>query len=113
MVTAETRLATGADWAKAIASDTLPKGNATAWEWKASFESAAGVANPILLGSFSAAAKGFPGYPVHYPRLETQAPGASEHFEWFKANDAPGNQYPLPDLHPNDPSLPILSARRR
>ena len=108
VIAEETHLADGAEWAKAIATGSLPDSDAHAWDWRSDFENAARSANPDMLRSFLVAARGFPGYSVHYPRCGHQAPGASEHFKWFKANDAVVNQHSLPDLQSPDPSLPIL-----
>lgn len=62
---------------------------------------------------FLAAATGFPGLPVHYPRA-SPAPEA-ESYKWWVANDAsgkqPGKRLALPPLvtddgHPQPPQLP-------
>ena len=62
-----------------------------------------------LLKSFLTAAKGFPAYPVHYPRvgqIGTAVPpnpdGAG--FKWFVDNDN-GDRVALPTLTNNDPGL--------
>ena len=77
---------------------------------KREFEAAITAANPTLLQAFLKAAAGFPGSPVHYPRLATQRAGDGEQYRWFVANEK-GQQIPLPDLTGSDPSLPLLDGK--
>lgn len=68
------------------------------------FEKTMHEANRDLLPSLMAAAKGFEGGVVSYPRLPNQAV-ASEHYEWFEKNEADGRQRSLPDLSARDVTL--------
>jgi CRISPR/Cas system CSM-associated protein Csm3 (group 7 of RAMP superfamily) len=106
-----TRVADGSAWAASlVAWDSPPPAAVDLDAAKREFEAAIKAANPAVLPAFLKAAAGFAGSPVHYPRLDTQQAGDGEHYRWFVANEK-GEQLPLPDLTPGDPSLPRLSGK--
>ena len=106
----KTRIADGSAWAATLTAwDSPPPVSCDLDTMKSEFESAIKTANPTLLQSFLRAAGGFPGLPVHYPRLRIQQAGSGEHYKWFVENERT-KRLPLPDLLADDPSLPLLLA---
>ncbi len=104
----KTRIADGSAWAATLTAwDCHPPVSCDLNTMKSEFESAINTANPTLLQSFLRAAEGFPGLPVHYPRLRIQQAGSGEHYKWFVENERT-ERLPLPDLLADDPSLPLL-----